>query len=58
MKKAVLRILLGLVLLVMMGDPATRASFSEPAVQIVMALAMGVMVAGYLFMRNEVLKTV
>lgn len=51
-------LMLGLVLLVMMGDPATRASFSEPAVQIVMALAMGVMVAGYLFMRNEVLKTV
>jgi len=51
-------LMLGLVLLVMMGDPATRASFSEPAMQIVMALAMGVMVAGYLFMRNEVLKTV
>lgn len=50
-------LMLGLVLLAMMGDPATRASFREPVVQIVMALAMGVMVVGYLFMRNEVLKT-
>jgi hypothetical protein len=50
--------MLGGVLLVMMSDPVTRASFREPMVQIVMALAIGVMVVGYLFLRNEVMKVV
>ncbi len=50
--------MLGVVLLVMVGDPVTRASFHDPLVQVVMTLAIGVMAAGYLFMRNEVLKTV
>ena len=50
--------MLGVILLVMMNDPVTRASFAEPLVQVVMAIAMGVMLAGYLFMRSEVLKAV
>jgi len=51
-------VMLGIVLLVMMSDPVTRASFSEPLVQLVMALAIGVMGIGYLIMRNEVMKSV
>jgi hypothetical protein len=51
-------LMLGGVLLVMLNDPATRASFSEPMVQIAMSLAIGVMVLGYLFMRSEVMKVV
>jgi hypothetical protein len=51
-------LMLGGVLLVMMGDPVTRASFSEPMVQIAMFLAIGVMLFGYLFMRSEVMKVV
>ena len=51
-------LMLGGVLLVMLKDPATRASFSEPMVQIAMSLAIGVMVLGYLLMRREVMKVV
>jgi len=51
-------VMLGIVLLVMMSDPMTRVSFNEPLVQIVMSIAIGVMVLGYLYMRNEVLKAV
>jgi hypothetical protein len=51
-------LMLGGVLFVMLNDPATRASFSEPMVQIAMSLAIGVMVLGYLFMRSEVMKVV
>ncbi|HEY3343672.1 MAG TPA: hypothetical protein VGJ97_02025 [Anaerolineaceae bacterium] len=51
-------LMLGGVLLVMARDPATRASFNEPLVQGAMALAIGVMVGGYLWMRSEVLKVV
>ncbi len=51
-------LMLGIVLLVMVGDPATRASFSHPLVQIALAAAVGVMVLGYLYMRGEVLKAV
>jgi Flp pilus assembly protein TadB len=50
--------MLGIVLLVMMNDPMTRESFQHPVVQIVLALAIGVMVLGYLVMRNDVLKVV
>ena len=50
--------MLVIVLLVMMNDPMTRASFQHPLVQIVLALAIGVMVLGYLVMRNDVLKVV
>lgn len=50
--------MLGLVLLVMMSDPVTHASFSEPLVQVIMTLAIGAMGIGYLIMRNEVLKSV
>ena len=46
------------VLLAMLNDPLTRASFSEPLVQIALALAMGVMVAGYLVMRRQVMGAV
>jgi Flp pilus assembly protein TadB len=48
--------MLGAVLLVMMSDPVTRNSFSEPLVQIVLSIAIGIMVAGYAFMRREVMK--
>jgi len=51
-------LMLGGVLLVMLKDPATRASFSEPMVQIAMSLAIGVMVLGYLLMRREVMNVV
>ena len=51
-------LMLGGVLLVMLKDPATRASFSEPMVQIAMSLAIIVMVSGYLLMRREVMKVV
>ena len=51
-------LMLGGVLLVMLKDAATRASFSEPMVQIAMSLAIGVMVLGYLLMRREVMKVV
>jgi len=51
-------LMLGGVLLVMLKDPATRVSFSEPMVQIAMSLAIGVMVLGYLLMRREVMKVV
>lgn len=51
-------LMLAAVLLVMVGDPATRASFSHPLVQVALAAAMGVMVLGYLYMRSEVLKAV
>lgn len=51
-------LMLGGVLLVMLKDPATRASFSEPMVQIAMSLAIIVMVLGYLLMRREVMKVV
>jgi Flp pilus assembly protein TadB len=51
-------LMLGGVLLVMMADPVTRASFSDPLVQVVMSIAIGVMALGYLFMRNEVMKSV
>jgi tight adherence protein B len=51
-------VMLGVVLFAMMSDPTTRASFNEPLVQIMMAVAVGVMVLGYLYMRNEVLKAV
>ena len=50
--------MLGGVLLVMLKDPATRASFSEPMVQIAMSLAIIVMGSGYLLMRREVMKVV
>jgi Flp pilus assembly protein TadB len=50
--------MLGGVLLVMMSDPVTRASFTDPLVQVVMTIAIGVMALGYLFMRNEVMKAV
>jgi hypothetical protein len=50
--------MLGGVLLVMASDPATRTSFNEPLVQVALALAIGVMVGGYLWMRNEVQKVV
>jgi Flp pilus assembly protein TadB len=46
------------VLLAMLNDPLTRASFGEPPVQVALALAMGVMVAGYLVMRRQVLGAV
>jgi Flp pilus assembly protein TadB len=51
-------LMLGGVLLVMASDPATRTSFNEPLVQVALALAIGVMVGGYLWMRNEVQKVV
>jgi Flp pilus assembly protein TadB len=51
-------LMLGGVLLVMMSDPVTRASFTDPLVQVVMTIAIGVMAIGYLFMRNEVMKAV
>jgi Flp pilus assembly protein TadB len=50
--------ILGFVLFIMMTDPVTRDSFHMPLAQIVIALAMGVMLAGYLVMRNEVVKVV
>ncbi len=50
--------MLAAVLLVMIGDPATRASFSHPLVQVALAAAVGVMVVGYLYMRSEVMKVV
>ena len=49
-------IMLGGVLLVMLKDPATRASFSEPMVQVAMSIAIVIMVSGYLLMRREVMK--
>jgi hypothetical protein len=51
-------LMLGGVLLVMLGDPLTRASFSEPLVQVGMAIAICVMAAGYIIMRSEVLKVI
>jgi hypothetical protein len=51
-------LMLGGVLLVMLKDPATQASFSEPTVQVAMTLAIGVMLTGYLLMRSAVMKVV
>ena len=48
--------MLGGVLLVMLKDPATRPSFSEPMVQVAMSIAIVIMVSGYLLMRREVMK--
>jgi hypothetical protein len=50
--------MLAVVLLVMVNDPLTRASFADPIAQVTLSLAMAVMLAGYLYMRNAVLKTV
>ena len=50
--------ILGFVLIVMLNDPLTRASFREPLVQVATAMAMGVMLLGYVYIRNEVLKAV
>lgn len=52
----VIPLILGFVLFVMLSDPVTRDSFRLPLAQVVIALAMGVMLVGYLIMRNEVMK--
>jgi tight adherence protein B len=51
-------IIMGGVLIVMAGDPATAESFLTPAVQIVVALTMGVMLFGFLMMRREIRRVI
>ncbi|MBL8080487.1 MAG: hypothetical protein JNM55_21125 [Anaerolineales bacterium] len=51
-------IIMGGVLIVMAGDPATAESFLTFAVQIVVALTMGVMLLGFLMMRREIRRVV
>jgi tight adherence protein B len=51
-------IIMGGVLIIMAGDPATAESFLTPVVQIVVALTMGVMLLGFLMMRREIRRVV
>lgn len=46
------------VLVMMAGDPSVRSAFGMPVVQITIALSMGVMALGYLYMRSQVRKVV
>ncbi len=51
-------LIMGGVLVVMAGDPATAESFLTPAVQIVVAGTMGIMLLGFLSMRSEIRRVV
>ncbi len=51
-------LIMGGVLVIMAGDPATAESFLTPAVQIVVAVTMGVMLLGFLSMRREIRRVV
>jgi tight adherence protein B len=51
-------LVMGGVLVFMAGDPATAESFRTPAVQVVIAAAMGVMLLGFLSMRREIRRVV
>jgi hypothetical protein len=42
----------------MARDPATAESFRTPAVQVVIAVTMGVMLMGFLMMRREIRRVV
>jgi Flp pilus assembly protein TadB len=46
------------VLVMMASDPATAESFRTGTVQIVIAIAMGAMLAGFLQMRREIRRVV
>jgi Flp pilus assembly protein TadB len=50
-------IMLG-VLVMMASDPATSESFRTGAVQVVIAVAMGIMLLGFLQMRKEIRRVV
>jgi Flp pilus assembly protein TadB len=51
-------LIMGGVLVIMAGDPATAESFLSLAVQIVVSLTMGVMLFGFLSMRREIRRVV
>ncbi|MBM3126284.1 MAG: hypothetical protein FJZ87_14650, partial [Chloroflexi bacterium] len=51
-------LIMGGVLVMMAGDPATAEAFLAPAVQIVVAGTMGVMLLGFLSMRREIRRVV
>jgi Flp pilus assembly protein TadB len=54
----VLPAVLGLILAYLSSDPMVRESLTQLPVQIVIGLAMGAMVAGYLIIRSMIMEAV